>query len=90
MIITVGTFQIELTGAVTHERYQQVIKLALLTNELKDTDHLIIAATAQANGNEIKRLRSKRQRLEGRIEQQKALVHNQTKRCDVSNNSRSG
>lgn len=74
MIVTIGNFTIELSGAVTHERYQEAIKLAGLVGELKDVDQLIITESAKGVSLNLRRLREKHKRLEARITAQRALV----------------
>lgn len=78
MIVTIGGFSIELSGAVTYDRYQEVIKLKGLMDQLNDVRQLMIIESAKGTSLELRRLREKAKRLDTRVAKQRAIVNGKT------------
>lgn len=74
MLVTYGGLSVELSGKVTHERFQDVIRLAALTDQLRDLQHCIITSATKGDGAELARLQQKQRRLQTRIQDQRAKL----------------
>lgn len=73
--VAIGDLKIELSGAVTHERYQEAIKLKSLLDQLRDVQELIIQESANGASLQLRRLREKAKRLQTRIAAQRAILN---------------